>query len=84
MSYYQELPFDPVMAEDGKIYEEKPSSSGSPKKMVSNQPEHRCRHREKLLPAVQTKNTIEMLIKSGAIEGEIAEAWKQKLEDETL
>ena len=36
-----------------------------------------------LVPAIQVRNTIESLIKSGAIEGEIAEAWRKKLADET-
>ena len=36
----------------------------------------------RIIPAIQTKNTISTLIKSGAIEGELAEAWQKKLEDE--
>ena len=79
----QELPFDPVMAKDGKIYErtailewfrKKDGDATSPStgKVIGTE----------LLPAVQTKNTIEMLVKSGAIVGEIAEAWKEKLADE--
>ena len=35
-----------------------------------------------LVPAVQVRNTIESLIESGAIEGEAAEAWRKKLEQE--
>ena len=37
----------------------------------------------KLLPATQARNTIEALVKSGAIDGELAAAWNQKLADET-
>ena len=79
----QELPFDPVMAKDGKIYErtailewfrKKDGEATSPStgKVIGTE----------LLPAVQVRNTIESLIKSGAIEGEAAEAWQKKLEQE--
>ena len=80
----QELPLEPVIAKDGKIYErnailewfsKKDGDATSPStgKVIDTE----------LVPAVQVRNTIESLIKSGAIEGEIAEAWKQKLEQET-
>ena len=79
----QELPFDPVMAKDGKIYErtailewfrKKDGDATSPStgKVIDTE----------LLPAVQVRNTIESLIQSGAIEGELAEAWTKKLERE--
>ena len=81
----QELPIEPVMAKDGKIYErtailewfrKKDGEATSPStgKVIGTE----------LLPAVQVRNTIEALVKSGAIAGELAEAWKQKLADETL
>ena len=79
----QELPFDPVMAEDGKIYERKAILEWFSKKDRPTSPSTGAVIGTKLLPAVQTKNTIEMLIKSGAIEGELAEAWTKKLEEET-
>ena len=80
----QELPFDPVMAKDGKIYErtailewfrnkDGEATSPSTGKVIGTE----------LLPAVQVRNTIESLIKSGAIEGEAAEAWQKKLKQET-
>ena len=79
----QELPFDPVIAKDGKIYErtailewfrKKDGDATSPStgKVIDTE----------LVPAVQVRNTIESLIKSGAIEGEAAEAWREKLEQE--
>ena len=37
-----------------------------------------------LLPATQARNAIEALVKSGAIDGELATAWRQKLEDEKI
>ena len=80
----QELPIDPVMAKDGKIYErtailewfrKKDGEATSPStgKVIGTE----------LLPAVQVRNTIDALVKSGAIAGEIAEAWTTKLELET-
>ena len=84
----QELPIDPVMAKDGKIYErtailewfrKKDGEATSPStgKVIGTE----------LLPAVQVRNTIESLIQTGAIEGEIAEAWQEasakKRADET-
>ena len=79
----QELPLDPVIAKDGKIYErnailewfrKKDGDATSPStgKVIDTE----------LVPAVQVRNTIESLIKSGAIEGEAAEAWREKLEQE--
>ena len=81
----QELPLEPVIAKDGKIYErnailewfsKKDGDATSPStgKVIDTE----------LVPAVQVRNTIEALIKSGAIEGELAEAWKTKLEDEKV
>ena len=79
----QELPFDPVMAEDGKIYERKAILEWFSKRDRPTSPSTGAVIGKKLLPAVQTKNTIEMLIKSGAIEGDLATAWTKKLAVET-
>ena len=79
----QELPLDPVIAKDGKIYEREAilewfrkkdgdATSPSTGKVIGTE----------LVPAVQVRNTIESLIESGAIEGEAAEAWQKKLEQE--
>ena len=79
----QELPFDPVMAKDGKIYEREAilewfrkkdgdATSPSTGKVIDTE----------LVPVVQARNTIESLIQSGAIEAEIAEAWQNRLEFE--
>lgn len=79
----QELPFDPVMAEDGRIYERKAILQWFSSKRNPTSPSTGARMGLILLPAIQTKNTIETLVKSGAIEGELAEAWCRKLADET-
>ena len=81
----QELPISPVTAEDGKIYEEKAIREWFSKKDGEpTSPSTGAVIGTRLLPAPQARNTIEALVESGAIEGEIAEAWKQKLELETL
>ena len=79
----QELPFDPVMAKDGKIYEREAilewfrkkdgdATSPSTGKVIDTE----------LVPVVPVRNTIESLIQTGAIEGELAEAWQKNLEFE--
>ena len=73
----QELPFEPVMAEDGKIYERNAIVEWLGRERTS--PVTRARMGTRIIPAIQTKNTISTLIKSGAIEGEVAEAWRKKL-----
>ena len=79
-----ELPIKPVTAEDGKIYEEKAIREWwSQKDGDPTSPSTGAVIGTKLLPAPQARNTIEALVKSGAIAGEIAEAWTTKLEDET-
>jgi TPR repeat protein len=85
----QELPVQPVMAEDCKIYEREAIMEWFRKKDGdATSPSTGAVIGTKLLPAVQARNTIESLIQSGAIEGEIAEAWQRasakKLADETL
>ena len=81
----QELPVDPVTAEDGKVYDREAllawfsKGDGDPISPSTNISMGR-----KLLPAVQARNTIEALVKSGAIVGDIAEAWQKKIEGEKL
>ena len=79
----QELPIRPVTAEDGKIYEEKAIREWwSKKDGEPTSPSTGAVIGTKLLPAPQARNMIETLVKSGAIEGERAEAWTRKLETE--
>ena len=79
-----ELPIKPVTAEDGKIYEEKAIREWFSKKDGDpTSPSTGAVIGTKLFPAPQARNIIEELVKSGAIAGEIAEAWKEKLADET-
>ena len=76
-----ELPIKPVTAEDGKIYEEKAIREWFSKKDGDpTSPSTGAVIGTKLFPAPQARNTIEALIESGAIAGELAEAWTEKLE----
>ena len=77
----QELPVDPVTARDGRVYERAAiekwfakGKSGS-KSPVTNEPMGR-----QLLPAVQVRNMIERMVKSGALKGEKVDAWVAKIE----
>ena len=77
----QELPISPVTAEDGKVYEETAIREWfSKKEGEPTSPSTGAVIGTKLFPAPQARNTIEALVKSGAIAGDMATAWKQKLE----
>ena len=75
-----ELPIAPVMAKDGVVYERAAierwfeTKEGDP-----TSPSTGAVIGTELIPAPQIRNTIEALVKSGAIDGELATAWKQKL-----
>ena len=80
----QELPVDPVTAEDGRVYERQAmeewlrSKAGQAiRSPVTNEPMG-----TKLLPAVQVRNTIKGMVQSGAISGDKAEAWKRRIKEE--
>mmetsp|Transcript_14067 Transcript_14067/g.41924 ORF Transcript_14067/g.41924 Transcript_14067/m.41924 type:complete len:279 (+) Transcript_14067:286-1122(+) len=80
----QELPVDPVMAEDGKVYERSAIEQWLSKPDQQRSPSTGAAMGSKLLPASQVKNTIETLVKSGAIDGAKAMAWRTKLENEKI
>ena len=82
----QELPVDPVMAEDGRVYERgaieewlHQDDDDEAKSPHTNEPMGK-----KLLPALQVKNLIATMIKSGAISGDKCVAWTRKLEQERV
>ena len=82
----QELPVDPVMAEDGRVYERTAIEdwlnrpvTGQIKSPVTNLAMGR-----RLLPALQIRNTIKNLVQSGALSGDKADAWKKAIEEEEL
>ena len=77
-----ELPADPVMAEDGHIYErvaieELIDRQGAGlKSPLTNETMG-----PKLMPSVQVRATIEKLVRTGAIEGDKADKWQQRLKE---
>lgn len=75
-----ELPFDPVTAEDGRVYEKEAVLEyfNSREGEQENSPFTNKPMGTKLLPATQHRNTIEILIEMGAICGDLAKKWKQK------
>ena len=76
----QELPLDPVTAEDGNVYERSAIEEWlkqQQKSPMTNQPMG-----AKLLPAFQIRSMIETMVRSGAIGGEVAESWHKRLEEE--
>ena len=76
----QELPLEPVIAEDGKVYEKGAIEEWLRKQKRS--PITGLPMGTRLMPATQARNTIEQLVQSGAIEGKKAASWKKKLNGE--
>ena len=77
----QELPLDPVTAEDGRVYERAAIEEwlSRPRK---TSPTTNLAMGTKLLPAVQIRCVIEKLVRTGAITGDKAEKWQARLKDE--
>ena len=80
-----DLPIDPVMAKDGVVYERAAierwfkTKEGERRGRDPTSPSTGAVIGTELIPAPQIRNTIEALVKFGAIDGELATAWKQKL-----
>jgi TPR repeat protein len=74
------LPVDPVTAEDGKVYERSDIEEWLKKQHKS--PVTNLAMGTKLLPALQVKNMIRMMVASGAFTGDKVDAWKLKLKKE--
>lgn len=81
----QELPTDPVMAEDGRCYESSAIEDWFSKQTcgsaIAKSPVTNLVIGRKLVPAVQIRNAIERLIDTGLIVGEPARTWKEKVGD---
>ena len=77
----QELPVEPVTAMDGKVYERKAIEDwfrqGNGNSPMTNQPMS-----TQLLPATHVRNSLELMVKSGALTGEKVDAWQKKLKNE--
>jgi uncharacterized protein YdaT len=80
-----ELPLEPVIAEDGQVYEKSAleelirSQKGNLRSPMTNLPMGR-----RIVPSVQARNTIEKLVRSGAIGGDKAERWLERLSEEEM
>ena len=74
------LPVDPVIAEDGKVYDR--SAIEEWLKQQHKSPATNLAMGTKLLPALQVKNMIRAMVTSGALTGDKVDAWKLKLEEE--
>ncbi|CAB9514221.1 Sel1 domain protein repeat-containing protein [Seminavis robusta] len=76
-----ELPWEPVTAEDGRVYEREcieehiKKNPGNLKSPITNEKMGR-----RLLPAIWVHNHIDTLVESGAIEGDLAAKWNKKVE----
>lgn len=81
----QELPVDPVMAEDGRCYESSAIEDWFRKNAYgvnrAKSPMTNQYIGTQLVPAVQVRNAIERLIDTGLIVGEPAQTWKEKVGD---
>jgi hypothetical protein len=78
----QSLPLDPVVAEDGKIYERHAIESWL--KLNLRSPATNLPMGKKLLPATQIRNMIERMVKSGALPEDKTTEWKKRLNDQKL
>lgn len=79
----QNLPVDPVTAEDGRVYERHEIQ-----KWFETNPGPECKSPytnklmgKKLVPACQIKNTIERLVSRRVLVGEAADEWKRVTEE---
>ena len=78
-----ELPFDPVTAEDGHIYERAAIEELLKKQGNSlKSPMTGKRMGPQLTSSVQARNTIQKLVRSGVITGPKAEPWRQRIMQE--
>lgn len=80
-----ELPFDPVTAEDGRVYErsaiEQHIKGKSSEELKS--PMTGSKMGSRLFPAVQHKNLIQSMIESGDITGSLADNWNKRAKQKT-
>lgn len=78
-----ELPFAPVTAADGRVYEKSAIETyikrTQKKGRILKSPITNEIMGEQLLPAPQHKNTIEALIETGVISGTLAKSWNERV-----
>ena len=74
------LPFDPVIAEDGKVYES--SAIEEWLKQQGRSPLTNLPMGSKLLPALHVKNMIRVMVTSGTLTGDKADEWELRRKEE--
>ena len=77
-----ELPFDPATAEDGKVYERKAIEKWL--EIHSTSPVTNENMGKRLLPALQVKNLLRSMVRSGALVGINADSLLQKMKEEEI
>lgn len=76
-----DLPFDPVIAEDGRVYEHaaiKKYFKGKSDALLKS-PYTNVNMGKRLIPAVQLKNHIQALIDTNVIVGNVADNWNKRV-----
>jgi len=76
----RELPVDPVLAEDGKIYERAAVEKWCREHKRS--PSTGSAMGTRLVASPQVRNSLEKLVQSGLVDPDKASSWKKKMEDE--
>ena len=69
------LPLDPVMAEDGNVYDRSAIKKWFKEKKTS--PVTNLKIRTKLIPAKHVTNMIQAMVDSGALSGDMVTQWKR-------
>lgn len=77
----QELPLDPVVAEDGQCYDRSAIEEWFRKHSDAKSPMTNQAMGKKLVPALQMRSSIERLVNKGILSGEAADTWKQRTEE---
>lgn len=82
-----ELPFDPVFAQDGRVYD-KPAieqhieygkRNGEVRSPITNEPMSQL-----VFPAPQIKNVIETMIENGLVEEALLEPWNKRVQEQQV
>jgi U-box domain/Sel1 repeat len=81
-----ELPFDPVTAEDGRVYERAAIEQYFQTKRGAKikSPMTNLLMGKKLIPALTIKNLIETSMENGDIEGDLANKWNERAQQKAL
>jgi U-box domain/Sel1 repeat len=79
-----ELPWDPVTAEDGRVYERTAIEEHFKGQCYPKSPMTNEKMGKRLLPAPQTKSLIGTLVENGGIGGDLASKWNEKVQHKDM